>query len=149
QEVRFKKTITVTLDIDGEPTEVEVEITGKMDHVDTNQKLIIDYKSIKSINAQPVNKNMCKPEHEQQVSLYRWLLDGGTNMETGDVVHYPIERAGIIYFDMTGVRKIGAALMSPEETHQFIVDRVTPIAQYKATGTLPDLLYDDKEIGRA
>lgn len=140
QEVRFRKAVTV--EVDG--VQVEVEITGKMDHVDVNQKLIIDYKSIKSINAQPVNQGRCKPEHAEQVSIYRWLLDGGTNMETGETVHYDIERAGIIYFDMAGTRKIGAPMMSLEETEAFIRERVTPFARFSFTGELPDLWYDEK-----
>lgn len=140
QEVRFKKAITI--DIDGE--EVEVEITGKMDHVDENQELIIDYKSIKSINAQPVNRGQCKPEHAEQVSIYRWLLWGGTNMETGDTVQIKISKAGIIYFDMSGVRKIGAPLMSLDETEAFVRERVEPFARFQRTGELPDLWYDDR-----
>lgn len=144
QEVRFRKPISVDIEINGKPVEVEIELTGKMDHVDTIQKVIIDYKSIKSINAQPVNKGEIKPEHGKQVSIYRWLLDGGTNMETGEVVHYEIERAGIIYFDMTGTVKLGAPLMSLEETEEYIKEKVRPIAQYSATGELPDLIQDDR-----
>src|SRR5690606_13303138 len=140
QEVRFKKSVTV--DVDGE--DIDVEITGKMDHVDTVQRLIIDYKSIKSVNAQPVNKGEYKPEHAEQVSVYRWLLDGGTNMETGEVVHYPIDKAGIIYFDMTAPVKIGVPLMSLEETEEFVKDRVRPLAHYKKTAEVPDLLDDER-----
>lgn len=136
QEIRFRKSVVV----DGE----EIEITGKMDHVDTNTRTIIDYKSIKSINAKPVNKGKPKREHEQQVSIYRWLLDGGVNMETGEIVHHEIDRAGIIYFDMTGTLKIGATMMSLEDTEDFIIERVRPLIHYRKTGELPDLMKNER-----
>src|SRR5690606_15874395 len=80
----------------------------------------------------------------EQVSIYRWLLWGGTNMKTGEVVHHTISKAGIIYFDMSGTRKIAAPLMSLEETDAFVRERVRPLVHYRKTGELPDLWWDEK-----
>lgn len=135
QEVRFRKKVVV----DG----VEFEITGKMDHVDTVNQYILDYKSIESVNRKPFNEGGYKPEHAQQVSVYRWLLSGGTNMETNEVVDYPIRSAGIIYFDMKAPLKVGVPLMSLEETEEFIIERLRPFVHYQQTGELPGFLLLD------
>lgn len=132
QEVRRKKKI----DVDG----VIFEVTGKPDWIDVERKLIIDFKSIKSISAKPVNLGEAKEGHREQVSVYRWLCHGGLNMVSNEVEFIPIDHAGILYFDMTGTRKVSVALMDLEETEQFVVDRIRPLVQYKTTKKLPPFL---------
>lgn len=132
QEVRFSKKIEVL----GQ----EVELTGKMDHVDTKNKVILDYKSVGSINTKPINQGEAKEDHTLQLNIYRWLLDGGTRMDTGEEVHYDIERGAIIYFDMKGIRKVGAPLMDLEEVEALIAERLEPFVLYKQTKVLPDMI---------
>lgn len=132
QEVRRRKSVVV----DG----VTFEITGKPDWIDLDRKLIIDFKSIKSINAKPVNQGEAKEGHRDQVSIYRWLCAGGVNMVSGEVEWVDIERAGILYFDMTGTRKIAVELLSLEETEQLIIDRIRPIVAYRTNKVMPPFL---------
>jgi hypothetical protein len=142
QEVRFRKTV----EVDG----VDIEITGKMDWVDLTRKLIIDFKSTKSINRKPIKDGEPKEDHPKQVSIYRWLLWGGMNMETTDLLpemkeqFIEIERAGILYFDMSGTKKVAAPLWSLDETEAFIIERLRPIAQYKQGGKLPPIWMNER-----
>lgn len=129
QEVRFSKSITVL----GE----EIEITGKMDHVDTVNKLILDYKSVGSINTKPINQGTPKDEHVWQINFYRWLLLGGVRMDTNEEVFHDIERAALIYFDMKGIRKIKAELFDLDDVEREIRNRVLPYALHKRDGELP------------
>lgn len=129
EEVRFKKIITV----DG----IDFEITGKPDHLDRDRKLVIDFKSTDSLDKQPIKFGIPKDGHREQVSIYRWLTSGGTNMDTGEVMDLGIEKGGILYFTMKGTRKIGIDLMSLEETEEFIREKVRPLALYKNEGELP------------
>jgi hypothetical protein len=132
QEVRFKKSVM----IDG----VSFEITGKADHIDTVNKYILDYKSIESVNRKPFNEGGYKPEHAQQLAIYRWLTSGGINMDTNEVVDYGIESGAILYFDMKAPLKVGVPLMSLEETEAFIIERLRPHVHYANTVELPDLM---------
>lgn len=131
QEVRFSKSITVL----GE----ELTITGKMDHVDTKNKLILDYKSVGSINTKPVNQGEGKPEHVLQLNFYRWLLMGGTRMDTNEEVFHDIERAALVYFDMKGVRKVRADIMDMDDVEQEIMKRLEPFVLHKRNNELPDI----------
>lgn len=130
QEVRFSKSITVL----GE----EVTITGKMDHVDVGRKYILDYKSIGSVNTKPVNQGIAKPEHELQLNFYRWLLLGGTRMDTNEEVFHDIERGALIYFDMKAVRKVKAEMMDMDDIEVELRRRLEPFVLYRRDGTLPE-----------
>lgn len=132
QEVRRRKKV----EVDG----VQFEVTGKPDWIDVQRKLIIDFKSIKSINAKPVNQGEAKEGHREQVSIYRWLCHGGTNMVSGEVEFLDLDLAGILYFDMTGTRKIAVELMSLEETEAFVIERIRPLVKYKTNKVLPAFL---------
>lgn len=137
QEVRFTKDIV----IDG----VAVTLTGKADHCDTVNGYILDYKSVGSINTKPINLGQPKPEHEQQISIYRWLTSGGTRMDTGETVDFGITRGALVYFDMKGTRKIRAQLMSLDETEEFLIERLRPFVHYELTGELPPLLMNGRK----
>ncbi len=132
QEVRFSKKIKVL----GE----EIEITGKMDHVDTVREYILDYKSVGSINTKPINQNEAKEDHALQVNFYHWLLRGGTRMDTGEQVDHPLKKAAIIYFDMKGITKVPAPLLDLQEVEDILVSRLEQFVLYQQTGVYPDVL---------
>lgn len=129
REVRVRKYINV----DG----VSVEITGKSDKINTRDKLIVDYKSIKAVPDKP------KPTHEPQVNIYRWLWDGGVRMDTGEQVSVEIERGGIVYFDMEKVVKLPVSIWPLEQIEQFIIDKLRPHVRYQQEGVLPSILYNE------
>jgi RecB family exonuclease len=136
QEIRFFKTVKV----DGE----DVELSGQADYIDLKRKLIIDYKTTDSLNVIPIKNGIAKDGHEAQVNIYRWLTSGGVRKDTDEVVHFEIERAGILYVSMKGTKKIGVKVWDMEETEQFIIERLRPLVQYRSTGELPPLLMDER-----
>lgn len=136
QEQRVRK----SLDVDG----LQVEITGKPDWIDVNRKLIVDYKSCVSLNRKPINAGKPKDGHESQVNIYRWLVAGGINMVTNEVVDYDIELGGILYISMEGSRKVPVRIWSLDETEEFLRDRLRPHLEYKQTKRLPPILSNEK-----
>lgn len=138
QEVRRRKILSV----DG----VDIEITGKPDWIDVERKLILDFKSAKSINVKPIKEGGAKEGHREQVSIYRWLCWGGTNMDTGEVEHIELDAAGILYFDMAGTRKVGVEMMDMEMTEWFLKGRLRPFAKYEKTNELPPFWLNDKGV---
>jgi hypothetical protein len=142
QEIRFRKSV----EIDG----VSIEITGKADWTDLKRKLLIDFKSTKSINRKPIKDGLPKEDHPKQVSIYRWLMWGGVNMETTDLLpemktqHIEIDQAGILYFDMSGTKKVAAPLWSLDETEAFIIERLRPIVRYRTDKEMPPLWMNER-----
>lgn len=153
QEIRLRK--VVTLDVDG--VSVDVEITGKPDWADVQRKLIIDFKSAKSINVKPVKDGFPKDGHESQVNIYRWLLWGGQpyqgrdesgNAVWGEPEYHEITHGGILYFDMAGTKKVAVNIWSLDRAESFIRERLLPLATHKATGEMPPFWRDEKRGGR-
>lgn len=137
-EVRRRK----TYEVDG----VEIAITGKPDHIDRERGLILDFKTCQSVAAKPVNAGTPKPGHEEQINIYADLCDGGVNMRTGEFEAIEIVAGGIVYLDMKSYRKVPVRIWSADERRAFIVERLRPIADFRRTGALPGLLFD--ETGR-
>lgn len=136
-EVRFTKEI----DIDG----VKLTVTGKPDMVLPNHKLIIDYKSNKNVDDeyQPMVKGKAKPEHVEQVNIYRWLMAGGTNMETGEIADIDIDKAEIHYFDlMRWMAPISVPVWPLAQAEAFIKTKARPLVAYKQNATLPPIMKD-------
>lgn len=136
-EVRFRRTI----EIDG----VSFEITGKPDMILPDRKLIIDYKSNKDVedNYQPMKNGKAKQEHVEQINIYRWLISGGVNMDTGEITNIDVEYGQILYFDLMKWRDpISVDIWPLDQTEEFIRNKVTPLYNYKKTGELPPKLTD-------
>lgn len=136
QEVRRRKTI----DVDGVP----VEITGKPDWVDVERGLIVDFKSVKSVNVKPIKDGLPKEGHTEQVNVYAWLCAGGTNMDTGEIEHFEIAKGGIQYFCMSGTVKVGVDIWPLDETEAFVRERLRPQVRYQRTGELPPFWRDER-----
>jgi hypothetical protein len=151
EEVRFRKSYPV--EVDGEV--VWFYLTGKPDHINKPRRLIIDYKTCESVFAKPVSIGQPKDGHEPQLNIYLDLVDGGTAIKTGEVVHIPIEHAGIIYISpnkrkpknpagevMTRFRKVPVRVWSPDERLAYIQRVAYPIVAATARGDLPPVLYE-------
>lgn len=135
-EVRRRKSYNV----DG----VDMQITGKPDHVNTDRGLILDFKSCASVTAKPISAGKPKDGHEAQLNIYIDLCDGGANMQTGEIEHIAINTAGIVYLDMKSYRKVPIRIWSADERHAFIVDKLRPLKVFRETGELPGLLYNER-----
>lgn len=136
-EVRFKRTIV----IDDE----EFEITGKPDLILPDRKLIIDFKSNKDVedSYQPMKNGKAKTEHVEQINIYRWLVSGGVNTETGEITHIDIDYGQILYFDlMRWKTPISVPIWPLETTEEFIRSKVRPLHKYKTEGILPEKIKD-------
>lgn len=136
-EIRFKKTIT----IEG----LDFEITGKPDMILPDRKLIIDYKSNKDVDDQyqPMVKGKAKTEHVEQVNIYRWLLAGGTNMDTGETVDIEIDKGEIHYFDLMRWKEpIEVPIWPLDEIDLFLVKRIKPLLEYRLKGQMPPKMTD-------
>lgn len=136
-EVRFRRTI----EIDG----VAFEITGKPDMILPERKLIIDYKSNKNVDDsyQPMVKGQAKQEHVEQINIYRWLIGGGVNMDTGEITNIEIENGQILYFDLMRWKEpISVPIWPIEQTEEFIRSKVAPLYHHQQTRELPPKLTD-------
>ena len=149
QEVRRSKTLT--MDVNGKS--VDIEITGKPDWYDVRRKLLIDFKSAKSINVKPIKEGAPKDGHEQQLNIYRWLLWGGRPSlgkgEDGKAVwgepeYHEVKFAGLQYFDMAGTKKVAAKVWDLDVIEEYIRERLLPLATHKATGEMPPFWRNDK-----
>lgn len=134
QEQRFRKIVTV----DGE----DFAVTGKADEIDTVFNYIMDYKWTGEIPDRP------KADHEAQFNIYRWLLDGGINVETKEVVHIDIVGGGMHYLTMKKKKKRNGTVIDPwkkipydvwpvEYTQSLVEQRLRPLTIFHKTGKLP------------
>lgn len=136
-EVRFRRTITIGDD--------NFEITGKPDMILPERKLIIDYKSNKNVDDSysPMIKGQAKQEHVEQINIYRWLIAGGVNMDTGEITEIEIEHGEILYFDLMRWKEpISVPIWPLEQTEEFIRSRIAPIHTYRTTKEMPPKLTD-------
>ena len=131
-EVRRRKTYTV----DG----VDIAITGKPDYIDVERGLLLDYKTTQSLDRAPVKQGKPKPDHEEQINIYADLCDGGARLDTGEIEDIQITAGGIVYMDMKSYRKVPVRIWEPDEREAFIVERLRPLAAFRATGELPPVL---------
>lgn len=127
RELRVSKTITVR----GRT----FVLTGKFDKYNKRTKLLTDYKTIESV---PYDGP--KEKHPPQLNIYQWLLWGGTIMETGEQIFWPVERMGIQYLDMSEPLKVKADVWDLVEVEQYIHDALVPFVVYQETGQLPPIL---------
>lgn len=134
EEVRYRKAITV--EVDG--VELIIYVTGKSDHAHHGEELILDYKSVplSAVNL-PTRP---KPYHTEQVNVYAWLLWGGTDMKTGEIVHHRVTKGGIQFLDKRGASKAPVEIWPLEQTEAWIRERVPLIARWQRTGELPPVL---------
>lgn len=136
-EVRFRKSIEVDDDV--------IEISGKPDLILLDHNVIVDYKSNKDVDDdfQPMKNGKAKHEHIEQVNIYRWLLAGGTNTETGETVNVEIEKGEIHYFDlMRWLAPIEVPIWPLEQTEAMIRKHALPLVRYRKEGKLPAMLTD-------
>jgi hypothetical protein len=123
-------------------------LTGKMDEVDPVRQVIVDYKTSTELPLESdVRLGGRKESWVWQTNIYRWLLDGGERMDTGETVHYPIQTLGIVVMTMREVGKYNVPLLDLEQVERYIRQRAEPLARALADGvahyeTLPPPGYD-------
>ena len=116
-----------------------IRITGKPDKVYKAEGIIMDYKSKYRLPTKP------DPSHEAQMNVYVWLLDGGVLLHddgTREPVNVKISKGGMLYITWNTPRdsqflKMGYPIWSPQQIEEFLEQRVTPLAEWKRTGELP------------
>ena len=130
REVRIRKYFTVN----GQ----EIFLTGKPDEVDSIRGLLIDYKSKDRI---PKTGDI---RHEAQFNVYVWLLDGGFYVNEdgsqGEQVDVKIRGGGMHYLTWNPkdpFKKMAYPIWEREKLEKFLVDRLTPLLDWKNTDSIP------------
>jgi hypothetical protein len=108
------------------PSGRRVTITGKPDEIDPSRGLLIDYKTTDRAPRSP------SPLHIAQLNVYRWLV----------APEYEIERLGIVYLTMKGVRKAPIPLWPDGQAERFLQERAGSLADAYAGGEWPALTED-------
>lgn len=136
QEVRFYRTISV----EGVP----FTISGQPDWVDIGRQHISDAKFVARAPNAPYQ------DHENQINVYAWLLEGGYTMYGGRQLHisskvgwdyslpddWEAQTADVNYMDAKGEHIYPVILWTEEARERFITQRLTPYKQYSETGSL-------------
>lgn len=144
QEVRFYRGI----EVDG----VNFELSGQPDWIDVSRRNLEDHKFV----GWPPDG--VKPDHEAQVNVYKWLLEGGyTGMcllgkcfkdHPGERDNplpegFKVESAGINYLHTKGYVRFPIPLWTTESVEKYITRRLKPHASYIKTGNLSLLKIED------
>lgn len=91
-----------------------ITLSGKIDHYDKETNTLIDFKSCND-NGIRFILDGCKPEHEMQANIYRFLLE-----KTG----HKVDNLVISYFSMSGIYETGTkatiTTKSKEDVEYFI-----------------------------
>jgi hypothetical protein len=146
QEIRFRRNISV----EG----VSFTISGQPDWIEVDRRHIEDHKFT---NWPP---SEVKPDHEAQVNVYIWLIQGGyIGYCLGSVCqdHYPghpdnpipegfeVETAAINYMTTKGYVQFPVTIWSDDAVQAYITRRLIPHARYIRTGNLGVLRIEDEE----
>lgn len=98
-----------------------VRLSGQVDLLYPARKLLVDYKTIRKLPNEP------KDGHVLQLNIYRWLLAKGREYGNQVPVEIEVDNLGLMYFDMSGVRKFRAPLMDLDEIQDFVVQKTGEI----------------------
>jgi len=108
-----------------------VTISGQPDVIFPRARLLRDYKTIRRIGSwlrEP------KAAHVEQVNIYAWLL----------AKHFPIDRAEILYLDMSGTRRFAVPLRPPDEVEGMVAARAWLLREALCGGQLPPRLEHER-----
>lgn len=105
-------------------------ISGQMDWWDYEHRHLADWKKTNKAPTTPYD------DHERQVNIYAWLLDGGV-WEDGTVSEYGPETAEIIYLEPKRCRIVPVMLWSHEAVERMIASRLIPFVEHLRTKELP------------
>ena len=114
----------------------EVELTGQPDEIDLRRRLIVDYKTVKAL------PRKVREEHVWQLNLYRWLVQDGQDVVTGERVAYDIQQLGIVYLAPNEVYKRRVPLLPLEQVGRFVTERGAAILQALDNEGLPPRAWD-------
>jgi hypothetical protein len=118
-------------------------ITGKMDEVDPERQLLVDYKSVDRFpDPKDLKLGGFKESWVLQTNVYRWLLDGGTRRDTGEAVHIPIKTIGIVAFGMMEVRKYRVPVLPDKYVETFVREHAEQVQVALDGGNWPVRKYD-------
>ncbi|MDE2993033.1 MAG: PD-(D/E)XK nuclease family protein [Chloroflexota bacterium] len=114
----------------------EVVLTGQPDEIDLRRQLIVDYKTVKEL------PRKVREEHVWQLNMYRWLVQDGQDLVTGERVAYDIQQLGIVYLAPNEVYKRRVPLLPPEQVERFVAERGGAILQALDGEALPPRAWD-------
>lgn len=114
----------------------QFRISGQFDEFDTKRGLLVDYKSKDNL------PKKIDPKHEAQFNCYAWLLSGGTFLDTNEPAQYETKMIAAHYVTWkTKAEKAWLKMAYPvwdtAHTEALIIERSTPIVQWRQTKELP------------
>ena len=83
-----------------------------------------------------------REEHVWQLNMYRWLVQDGQDLVTGERVAYDIQQLGIVYLAPNEVYKRRVPLLPPEQVERFVAERGGAILQALDGEALPPRAWD-------
>lgn len=110
------------------------DITGQPDWWDVDHRHISDWKSTKVAPNEPYE------DHDRQVNVYAWLLDGGTWDDTGEVNTVTALTADITYIDPMRSRIIPIPLWTDDAITRMLQRKLQPFADHRRSGTVPEAI---------
>ena len=120
-------------------------ITGQMDEVDPTRALLVDYKSAEKFpDPKDIRLGGFKESWVLQTNVYRWLLNGGTRIDTGEQVVIPIRQIGIVAFGMMDVRKYAVPVLPDEFVETFVRESAAAVQAALDGGPWPVRKYDPR-----
>ena len=114
----------------------EVVLTGQPDEIDLRRQLIVDYKTVKAL------PRKVREEHVWQLNMYRWLVQDGQDLVTGERVAYDIQQLGIVYLAPNEVYKRRVPLLPLEQVERFVAEHGGAILQALDGEALPPRAWD-------
>jgi hypothetical protein len=112
-ERRFYRNISV----DG----VAFELSGQPDWYDSERRHLSDHKFV------GYRPKELRPDHDKQINVYSWLLDGAS---------LPVDTASVVYMDAKGEVEFDVPLWSTEAVEGYIIRSLRPHIEYAQTGNL-------------
>jgi CRISPR/Cas system-associated exonuclease Cas4 (RecB family) len=108
------------------PSGKSLPIVGHPDEIVPGRSLLVDYKTTDRPPRTP------SPQHVAQLNCYRWLV----------APEYEIDRLGIVYLTMRGVRKVAVPVWPDGQAERFLVERAASLAYARETGQWPAMTED-------
>lgn len=113
QEQRFSRSLSV----EGR----EYVVSGQPDWYDEQSEHLEDFKRVSYL------PRAVRPDHETQLNIYAWLLEGNG---------LPVKSAAVRYLGNTGELVHPVALWTEDAVERYITDKYQPVARYHYHGNL-------------
>lgn len=100
-------------------------LTGQIDVLDLNRKLIIDAKTKATMPASVDEM----PGYVYQLNLYRWIVADGYSVHTGQPIQAEVAQLGLVVHTMSTVSKFAVPVLSDELLLAWLAPRLATLSR--------------------